>query len=177
MQLAAVEYARSVCGLEGAHTTEIDVDTIHPIIDLLPYQEKLLAEKQLGGTMRLGAYTAQLKPGSLVSRLYNGNQATERHRHRYEMNPLYVDILERNGLSFSGSYEREDGTALMEFLELPHHPFFVATQAHPEFTSRLDSPNPLFAGFVQACQIRMETQRGATMAVQEDTMKEGIMQA
>jgi CTP synthase len=159
MQLAAVEFARNVCGLTGAHTTEVDHATPHPIVDILPTQKQLLASSDYGGTMRLGSYSAQLKADSRVANLYKdvcskneqGCIVSERHRHRYEMNPLYTERLEKNGLLFSGYHIREDGTKLMEFLELPNHAFFVATQAHPEFTSRFEQPNPLFSGFVDAC--------------------------
>ncbi len=162
MQLAAIEFARNICNLKDAHTTEVNEQTPYPIIDLLPLQKKLIKDNRYGGTMRLGGYTAQIKENSHVFTLYkdaqrlekeNGNwYVTERHRHRYEVNPKYVSILEQHGLIFSGTHERQDGTTLMEFLELPEHIFFVATQAHPEFTSRLMDPNPLFYGFVAACQ-------------------------
>jgi CTP synthase len=159
MQLAAVEFARNVCNLAGAHTTEVDSNTAHPIVDILPTQKELLAASDYGGTMRLGAYAARVQEKSMVGTLYKGAyKATdgicmveERHRHRYEMNPRYIGALEEKGLSFSGYHVREDGTKLMEFLELAHHPFFVATQAHPEFKSRLEDANPLFKGFVDAC--------------------------
>jgi CTP synthase len=154
LQLAAVEFARNVCFLGGAHTTEVDGATPHPIIDILPLQKEILQNHRYGGTMRLGAYEAMLKPGSLVHKLYGVHapeaKVYERHRHRYEVNPRYVDQLEQHGLIFSGYHQRADDTVLMEFAELPAHPFFVATQAHPEFKSRLGNPNPLFVGFVQA---------------------------
>ena len=159
MQLAAIEYARNKCNLADAHTTEVNPATRHPIIDILPTQKQLLAQHEYGGTMRLGAYSAHLKPASKVAQLYREfgkitdarSLISERHRHRYEVNPAYVQILEEQGISFSGYHNRADGTQLMEFLELPNHPFFVATQAHPEFKSRLDNPSPLFSGFVKAC--------------------------
>lgn len=158
LQLAAVEFARNVCHLEGAHTTEVDPDTPHPIIDILPLQKQLLEAGKLGGTMRLGAYEAQLKSGTKVYELYQTASESscvctvyERHRHRYEVNPAYVKTLEDHGIVFSGSHLRADDTKLMEFVELPSHPFFIATQAHPEFKSRLGKPNPIFYGFVQAC--------------------------
>ncbi|HEV2601232.1 MAG TPA: CTP synthase [Candidatus Babeliales bacterium] len=157
MQLAAVEFARNVCGLRDAHTTEVNAQTEHPIIDILPLQKKLIDDNAYGGTMRLGAYAAHVQPGSKVAALYRAARAIdmndmviERHRHRYEMNPAYVALLEQHGLRFSGRYLRADATQLMEFLELPDHPFFVATQAHPEFNSRFSNPNPLFYGFVKA---------------------------
>lgn len=163
LQLAAIEFARNVCHLQGAHTTEVDQQCAHPIIDILPYQKELLEQQSYGGTMRLGSYNAIVKKDSLVYRLYaqeghlnNDGTISERHRHRYEVNPQYVSLLEQKGLSFSGFYVREDGTRLMEFLELPDHPFFVATQAHPEFKSRLGNPSPLFKGFVAACLAERE---------------------
>ncbi|MDR3551383.1 MAG: CTP synthase [Candidatus Babeliales bacterium] len=158
MQLAAVEFARNVCGMADAHTTEVNKDTTHPIIDILPLQKSLLDASDYGGTMRLGAYNATLQKGSRVEQLYKAAtvvhdgsmEVSERHRHRYEMNPLYVAALADKGLVFSGVHQRNDGTQLMEYVELPEHKFFVATQAHPEFNSRFELPNPLFAGFVKA---------------------------
>ena len=159
MQLAAVEFARNVCGLKDAHTTEVNEQTPYPIIDMLPTQKQILENKDYGGTMRLGSYEAEVKDHSAVAQLYKGASIVkggktfiaERHRHRYEVNPRYVPALQDKGLSFSGYYVREDGAQLMEFLELPGHPFFIATQAHPEFKSRFGNPNPLFAGFITAC--------------------------
>ncbi len=148
MQLAVVEFARNVCGMKGAHTTEIDPDTEYPVIDILPEQKEILRKRKYGATMRLGSYPARLKKGSVVHKLYGKDVAEERHRHRYEVNPEYVKKLEACGLIFSGvSPDRR----LMEFLEIPGHPFFVATQAHPEFTSKFIQPNPLFLGFIKAC--------------------------
>lgn len=144
LQLAVVEFARNVCGLVGAHTTEIDLRTAHPVIDILPEQKAMF---QKGGTMRLGAYEAFLAPGK-VRELYGADSVKERHRHRYEVNPLYHTILENKGLVLSG--KSFDGK-LVEFIELPNHKFFVATQAHPEFKSSLMMPSPLFDGFVRAC--------------------------
>ena len=160
MQLAVVEFARSIVGLAQAHTTEVDASCTYPVIDTLPLQRSYLATHSYGGTMRLGAYNAIIKPESRVGKLYeqqgrirfenNSSMVHERHRHRYEVNPSYVTLMEEKGLRFSGYYLREDGTQLMEFLELPLHAFFVATQAHPEFTSRFMNPNPLFYGFIEA---------------------------
>jgi len=151
MQLAVVEYARNVCKLEDAHSTEIKKDTRHPVIDVLPEQVKILQESRYGGTMRLGAYPAILKEGTQVYELYGKRKIYERHRHRYEVNPEYVDILEEHGLVFSG---RSPDGVLMEFLELPGHPYFVATQAHPEFKSRPMKPAPLFNGLIKAAAAR-----------------------
>ena len=144
LQLAVVEFARNVCGLD-AHTTEIDEFVKHPVIDILPEQ---MAVTEKGGTMRLGAYKALLKEGSKVEQLYGCEEVFERHRHRYEVNPKYHFILLENGLVFSGM--SPDGK-LVEFIELPEHKFFIATQAHPEFKSSLLRPAPLFDGFVKAC--------------------------
>jgi CTP synthase len=118
--------------------------------------------------MRLGSYRAQVKPDSRIAKLYKsmdrleeGNTVVERHRHRYEVNNTFVERLEKAGLVFSGYYDREDGTRLMEFIELPQHPYFVATQAHPEFTSRVGSPNPLFVGLIDAARTRMHARKTA----------------
>jgi len=144
-QLAVIEYARNICGLKDANSTEINPDTPYPVIDILPEQKNI---NEKGATMRLGAYPAVLKKNSVVGKLYGSEKISERHRHRYEVNPEYIKTLEENGLLFSGV---SPNRKLMEFLEIPNHKFFVATQAHPEFTSRLLKPNPLFLGFVKAC--------------------------
>ncbi|MCX6666756.1 MAG: CTP synthase, partial [Euryarchaeota archaeon] len=133
MQLAVVEYARNVCGLKDANTTEVDKNTSNPVIDFIPEQVKLLRDSRYGATMRLGSYPAILTKGTLMQKLYGQNTVHERHRHRYEVNPKYVETLEKSGLVFSG--KSPDGI-LMEFMELPNHPYFVGTQAHPEFKSR-----------------------------------------
>lgn len=162
MQLAAIEFARNVCNLVGAHTTEVDPETPHPIVDILPLQKEVLFEHRYGGTMRLGSYPAHVVAGTKVYNLYDtaqriqNNFVAERHRHRYEVNPLYVDTLASEGLLFSAICIRNDGTRLMECLEIAEHPFFVATQAHPEFTSRFEDPNPLFAGFVATAQLHQQ---------------------
>ena len=145
LQLAVIEFARHVCGLKGANSTEIDPNTVHPVIDVLP-EQKDVTEK--GGTMRLGAYPAVLREGTVVRRLYGAETVSERHRHRYEVNPEYHETIEEKGMIFSGS--SADGR-LVEFIELPDQRFFVATQAHPELKSRMENPAPLFYGFVQAC--------------------------
>jgi CTP synthase len=145
LQLAIIEFARSCCNLKGANSTEIDPDTPHPVIDILPEQKGVVDK---GGTMRLGAYTAVLKEGTIVHSLYGAPEASERHRHRYEVNPKYHSIITQNGMVFSG--KSHDGR-LVEFLELPHLKFFIATQAHPELKSSMERPAPLFYGFVKAC--------------------------
>jgi CTP synthase len=147
MQLAVVEYAQNVCGLEDAHSTEVIKKITHPVIDFIPDQVKIVQESRYGATMRLGAYPAILKKGSLVHKLYGKNKFYERHRHRYEVNPKYIEKLEQCGLIFSG---RSPDGILMEFMEISDHPYFVATQAHPEFKSRPMKPAPLFQGLVKA---------------------------
>ena len=152
MQLAVVEYARNVCGLKKAHTTEVDKKNAHPVIDFIPDQVKILQESRYGATMRLGAYPAILKKGTLVHKLYGEKKVFERHRHRYEVNPEYVKRMESCGLVFSG--KSPDGV-LMEFMEINDHPYFVATQAHPEFKSRPLKPSPLFDGLIKAAKKRI----------------------
>ncbi len=147
MQLAVVEFSRNVCSLEGANSTEFDAGTKHPVIDFIPEQAELVKQSKYGGTMRLGVYTAVLQTGTLANRLYGSDSASERHRHRYEVNPQYISALEGKGLVFSG--KSPDGR-LMEFMELKEHPFFIATQSHPELKSRPLSPAPLFRGLVDA---------------------------
>lgn len=152
MQLAVVEFARNVCGLLGAHTTEVDPATPHPVIAILPEQESVTARS---GTQRLGAQTAALAPNSIVEGLYGGARtATERHRHRYEVNPSYHSLLTQNGLLISGVHAHNKNIA--EFIELPKtaHPFFVGTQSHPELRSHLLHPAPLFQGLVDAAIAR-----------------------
>ncbi len=180
LQMAVIEFARNVCGIKNANTSE-NLKNCEAVVDILPTQKKIIEKGEYGGTMRLGAYAAVLKD-SMVLKLYNGtgrlkedlqklkelkkdksqsfrlgildknkNVVLERHRHRYEVNPKYVDILEKNGLVFSGYHLRNDRMKLMEYIELPKHPYFVGTQAHPEFKSRLGNPSPLFYGLVKAC--------------------------
>jgi CTP synthase len=148
MQLAVIEYARNKCNLKNAHSTEINPETEDPIIDIMPDQRSI--EKK-GGTMRLGVYPALIRDDSKVHDLYEKDVVLERHRHRYEVNPSYHKVLQDNGLLLSGV--SPDGK-LAEFIELPEHKFFIATQAHPEFTSRPLKPNPLFDGFIKACLYR-----------------------
>lgn len=147
MQLAVVEFARNVCGMSGANSTEFDRNTDSPVIDIMPEQVSIVRESRYGGTNRLGAYPAVLAKGSVVEALYKNTNVLERHRHRYEVNPKYIETLEKNGLVFSG---RSPNGILMEFMELKEHPFFVATQAHPELKSRPVAPAPLFLGFMKA---------------------------
>jgi CTP synthase len=147
-QLSVVEYARNVCGLSEANSTEINAETPHPVIDLLPAQREAMRSTGYGATMRLGGQTVLIKPGTLASDLYGKKRIRERFRHRYEVNPEYVSSMEKAGFTFSG-YSEEDG--IMQIGEIPNHPFFIGSQFHPEFTSRPLRPNPLFLGFVKAC--------------------------
>ena len=155
MQLAIIEFARHVAGLKGANSTEFDRATIHPVIALITEWQDLARGQQvrdeksdLGGSMRLGAQEAKLVPGSLVRSLYGKESIFERHRHRYEFNNNYLEELSAAGLTFSGF--SADG--LVEFIELKNHPWFVASQFHPEFTSTPRDGHPLFSGFVQAAR-------------------------
>jgi CTP synthase len=149
MQLATIEYSRSVAGLKKAHTTEVNPETPYPVIDILPEQKKHLAEKNYGATMRLGAYPAAIKKGTVAYSAYKEPLISERHRHRYEVNPEYIEKLEKKGLVFSGF---SPNRRLMEIIELPKekHPFFVASQFHPELKSRPFRPHPLFREFIRA---------------------------
>jgi len=174
MQLMTIEYARDVVGLKGAHTTEIDPKSPHPVIDIMPDQKKKMAESDYGGTMRLGQYPAKLGKGTITQEAYSqfaGKMLPkptvlikERHRHRYEVNPKYIDRMEKAGLVFSG--RSPDGT-LMEIAELPRtgtegakqtHPFFLGTQFHPEFLARPLMPHPLFTEFMKAAKGRSKKQ-------------------
>ncbi|WP_146552969.1 CTP synthase [Rummeliibacillus sp. SL167] len=144
MQLATVEFARHVLGLEGAHSTELNPNTKYPIIDLLPEQIDI---EDLGGTLRLGLYPCKLKDGSRAAQIYNDELVYERHRHRYEFNNEYREAMEAAGLVFSGTSPDE---RLVEIIELPDKKFFVASQFHPEFRSRPNRPQPLFREFIGA---------------------------
>ena len=145
-----IEFARSLADLEGANSREFDATTRHPVIDLMDDQNDV---SDKGGTMRLGSYSARLLPGSQVAEAYGTEVVSERHRHRYEVNPRYRSRLEEAGLVCSGI--SPDGR-LVEFIELPGHPFWVGTQAHPEFKSRPDQPHPLFRELVGAALVRAE---------------------
>ncbi len=149
MQLMVVEYARNVLGLSGAHTAEINPEAEHLIVDILPEQKALIAEGKFGGTMRLGSYEERIADGTIAKEAYGADVVHERHRHRYEINPEYVEQLAAAGLVFSG--KSPDGV-LMEVAELPRdtHPFMLGTQAHPELKARPLSPHPLFTAFLVA---------------------------
>ena len=148
MQLACVEFARDVCGLPEAMTSEVDETSGDPVIDFMPDQRNL---EMYGGTMRLGTYACTLEPGSLAASAYGELEISERHRHRYEFNNRYRPIFEEHGMRFSG-HHTVDKTRLVEVVELPPemHPWFVATQAHPEFKSRPNRPAPLYRAFIGA---------------------------
>lgn len=148
MQVMTIEYARNVLGLTGAHSTEFNPTTQHPVIDLMESQREVT---DMGGTMRLGAYVAELIEGSQVANAYGKTVVSERHRHRYEFNPKFRQRFDESDFVCSG--ESPDGR-LVEFIELPTHPFWVGTQAHPEFKSRPDRPAPLFEAFISAVAVR-----------------------
>jgi len=153
MQLAVIEYARNVLGLSGAHTVEIDPSAPHPIVDVMPEQKDVIAEGKYGGTMRLGVYTAELAKGTIAREAYGKEKVEERHRHRYEINPEYIEQLEKGGIVFSG---KSPSGVLMEIAELPKevHPFFLGTQFHPELIARPLAPHPLFTAFLEAAKKR-----------------------
>lgn len=144
MQMAVIEYARNILGLKDANSTEMDAQTPYPVIDLMKDQ-KHITEK--GGTMRLGAWRCDLKQGSIVSGIYQKHSILERHRHRYEYNNKYRDLLENAGLKATGI---NPDTGLVEIVEIPVHPWFVGVQYHPEYKSTVANPHPLFVGFVAA---------------------------
>lgn len=148
MQLAVIEFSRNVLGLKDAHTTEINRNTKNPVIDIMPEQKKNLEDCNYGATMRLGSCPANIKKGTIAHEAYNKKRISERHRHRWEVNPDYIERLEKAGLVFSG---KSLNRRLMEIAELPRdiHPFFLGTQFHPEFQSSPLSPNPLFQEFIK----------------------------
>jgi CTP synthase len=150
LQCAVIAFARDVCGLAGANSAEFDTQTPHPVIDLMDEQKSVV---DMGGTMRLGAYPARLEAGTQIRDIYGEEVVYERHRHRYELNNRYRQTFEERGLRCSGT--SPDGL-LVEYVELTDHPFYVATQAHPEFKSRPNRPHPLFAAFVEAARQRAE---------------------
>ena len=152
LQCMVIEAARSLAGLDDANSSEFDERTPHPVISTMADQRDVVAgERDMGGTMRLGLYPAALQPGTRVEEMYGSTLVEERHRHRYEVNNAYRSVLEQAGLVFSGlSPDRY----LVEFAELAGHPFFVGTQAHPEFLSRPTRPHPLFSGLISAALAR-----------------------
>jgi CTP synthase len=155
MQWMVVEYARNVAGLAGANTAEIDPQAPHPVIDVMPDQIEKLTKQDYGGTMRLGTYTCQLLSGSVAQSAYGKEEVGERHRHRYEVNPEYIEKISSAGLVFSG---KSPSGKLMEIAELPKekHPFYLGTQFHPELTSRPLDPHPLFVAFIKAAAKKLQ---------------------
>jgi CTP synthase len=151
MQMAVIEYARNVLGLKNAHSTEMDLHTPDPVIDLMEEQKKVTAK---GGTMRLGAYPCALKEGSLARQIYGAAEISERHRHRWEFNNAYLSKFEQAGMVPSGS-NPESG--LVEIVELPNHPFFIGVQYHPELKSTVESPQPIFVHFIKAAKDFVDT--------------------
>jgi CTP synthase len=151
MQLMVVEFARNVAGLKTANTAEIDPEAEHVLIDIMPEQKKLLLDQKMGGSMRLGSYPAKIKKGTIAAKAYKSEDIDERHRHRYEVNPEYVERMQKAGMTFSGT--SPDGR-LMEIAELPKsvHPFYIAVQFHPEFKARPLSPHPIFSEFIKAAK-------------------------
>lgn len=149
-QLATVEFARNVLGLKGANSSELDSDSKHSVVDILPEQEGV---KDMGATMRLGDHEVKVEPG-IAKELYGSNVIFERHRHRYEINPNYIDQIESKGMKYTG---RDSSGRRMEILELEGHPYFVASQFHPEFKSRPDAPSPLHLGLVKAALSRKKS--------------------
>jgi CTP synthase len=165
MQLAVIEYARNMAGLAGAHSTEFDPNSAHPVVALITefhsadgQLEQRDAASDLGGTMRLGGQAVNLAEGSLARKVYGSDQIVERHRHRYEVNTQYHARLEKAGLSISG-VSAQDG--LCEMIELPNHPWFMASQFHPEFTSTPRNGHPLFKAYIEAALVRAQSRNGA----------------
>ena len=150
MQMAAIEFARNVLGLNDAHSTEMDPDTKEPVIDLMEEQKKVTAK---GGTMRLGSYPCDIKEGTLAYTIYGKSQISERHRHRWEFNNKYLDQFENAGMKASG---KNPGTDLVEIIELPNHPFFIGVQYHPELKSTVEKPQPIFVHFIKAAKAYSE---------------------
>jgi len=148
LQLATIEFARNVCGLEGAHTTEIELTAAHPVINTMTDQVSKIEQSNMGGTMRLGSYECKLMPDSKSFQLYGSELIAERHRHRYEVNNEYLERLQEKGMLVAGVNPQHN---LVEIMELPSHKFFVGTQFHPELKSRPLEPHPLFKGFIGAC--------------------------
>jgi len=146
MQMAVIEYGRNVLGLTDAHSTEMDTKTAHPVINMMEEQKKI---KMMGGTMRLGAYPCEIEPDTLAYKIYGQTSITERHRHRYEFNNDYLDQYIKGGMIASG---KNIETGLVEIIELPNHPFFIGVQYHPELKSTVESPAPLFVGFIDAAK-------------------------
>ena len=154
MQLMVIEYTRNVLGLKDANTTEINPKTSNPVVDIMSDQKKKLENKDFGGSMRLGTYPCAISKKTIAYEAYKSDKIEERHRHRYEVNPDYIERLQESGLIFSG---KSPNGVLMEIAELPKtiHPFMLGTQFHPEFLARPLSPHPLFTEFLKACKKKL----------------------
>ncbi|MCK5400114.1 MAG: CTP synthase, partial [Flavobacteriaceae bacterium] len=158
MQMAVIEYARNILGLENANSTEMDANTPHPVICLME-EQKAITNK--GGTMRLGAWACKLKEDSIVAQVYNKTNIEERHRHRYEYNDQYKEQIDAAGMKATGLNPE---TGLVEIIEIPKHPWFVGVQYHPEYKSTVSNPHPLFVAFVKAALKYSMTKNSVTMA-------------
>ncbi len=163
MQCATIEFARNVCNLERANSSEFDPDTPHPVIDLLPEQRD---QDQMGGTMRLGAYSCALEAGSLIREVYGESEVHERHRHRYEFNNEFRETFIRHGMRITGLHQPRD---LVEVIEYPEHPWYVAVQYHPELRSRPNRPHPLFRAFILAALANKQNNQSENSAVTAGT--------
>ena len=167
MQMACVEFARNVLGLEKAHSTEMNSDTNQGVICMMEDQKQIT---QMGGTMRLGTYECELRPGSRTASIYGSTKINERHRHRYEFNNEYLDAYEKGGMIPVG---KNPQTGLVEIVEVPEHPFFVGVQFHPEYKSTVENPHPLFVAFIKAAKEAQETRNGRAHALYEQSVVEG----
>ena len=167
MQMACVEFARNVLGLEKAHSTEMNSDTNQGVICMMEDQKQIT---QMGGTMRLGTYECELRPGSRTASIYGSTKINERHRHRYEFNNEYLDAYEKGGMIPVG---KNPQTGLVEIVEVPEHPFFVGVQFHPEYKSTVENPHPLFVAFIKAAKEAQETRNGHAHALYEQSVVEG----
>jgi CTP synthase len=158
MQVATIEFARNVCGIESANSTEFDKNTAEPVISLLEEQKKI---RKKGASMRLGTWPTKITPGTLAEKIYGSTEVLERHRHRFEFNMEYRERMNEKGFIISGTSPDGD---LAELIELRDHPWFLACQYHPEFQSKPNSPHPLFKGFVEACLVRQQQSAAACRA-------------
>ncbi len=164
MQMAVIEFARNILGLSKAHSTEMDMNTPDPVINMMEEQKKI---KMMGGTMRLGSYACEIKEGTLAHKIYHDTHITERHRHRYEFNNSYLEQFESNGMIASG---KNNETGLVEIIELPNHPFFIGVQYHPELKSSVERPAPLFVSFIEAAKMYNEKKSGSKIHSVQDAL-------
>ncbi|MEN9686675.1 MAG: hypothetical protein RLZZ28_2461 [Bacteroidota bacterium] len=164
MQMAVIEYARNVLSLKDAHSTEMDANTTHAVINMMEEQKKI---RMMGGTMRLGTYPCEIKKGSLAEKIYGQTSISERHRHRYEFNDEYLEQFESKGMMASG---KNPESGLVEIMEIPTHPFFIGVQYHPELKSTVESPAPLFVSFIDAAKKYNETRSSYKKASLQDAL-------